>query len=104
MHYLLWLGISAITFAIGEYTSKRYIMTPTWVWLITTYIAYNIGVATWFPALSSKNELAVVGTLWSLMSLIATVMIGVVGFNEQITATQTTGLLLAFAAILLLST
>ncbi len=103
MGYIWWLVLSALAFALGEYTSKMYIESRNSVWLIATFVAYNIGIGAWFPALMKRNELAVVGTLWSLLSLVATVAIGTVVFRERLAVSQTLGVVFAFLAIALLS-
>lgn len=99
----IWLALSALAFAAGEYASKRYINGDGIRWMVVTYAAYNTGVVLWFPALRQRNELAIVGTIWSLMSMMATVLIGVTIFHEQLSTQQIAGIVLALLAMALLS-
>jgi multidrug transporter EmrE-like cation transporter len=98
-----WLAASALAFAAGEYASKQYINSDSMWWAMATYVAYNLGVMLWFPALRQRNELAIVGTVWSLMSMIATVLIGVAAFHEHLSTQQIAGISLALVAMALLS-
>lgn len=103
MNYLAWLVVSAISFAVGEYASKRYVTSAAPGWMVATYVAYNVGVAAWFPALQQRSHLAIVGTLWSLLSLVATVAIGVGLFQERLDVWQWSGVVLALLAVAILS-
>lgn len=103
MHYLIWLLISALCFAIGEFWSKKFALHPGWGYAACVFLAYNLGTAAWLPALVQRNMLAVVGALWSVLSLLATVLIGVMVFHETLSTTHIAGLVAAAAAVLLLS-
>ncbi|MDD4319172.1 MAG: hypothetical protein PHW10_02510 [Candidatus Peribacteraceae bacterium] len=100
---LLWLTISGLFFAAGEYLSKRYVLTPGWPLLAFLVCMYVLGTLAWLPALAQMKSLSVAGTLWSVISLGMTVLIGVLVFHERLTALQTTGIVLAAASIVALS-
>lgn len=99
---LAWLTLSTIFFAIGEYMSKKWGMNPSWLFAIEIGLVYGFGSMLWLPALLHKNQLAVVGTFYALMSVVTTIAIGIFVFREAITVTQSIGLLLAFIALGLL--
>jgi len=103
IHYIIWLIISAIFFAGGEFLSKKFSLNPKFAYVIYILIFYSIGVLAWLPAILQKNQLSIVGTMWSVLSLLTTVLIGILVFNEKINAAGIVGIVFAFAAIILLS-
>jgi multidrug transporter EmrE-like cation transporter len=103
LHPIVWLVLSGLFFAAGEYLSKSYVLTPrplVLVWLITLYM---VGALLWLPALKQKPDLAVTGTLWSVITLLMTVAIGVLAFGEVLSMSKILGILLAVGAVILLS-
>lgn len=103
MHYIAWLIISALFFAGGEFLSKKFALNPKPAYIIYILIFYSIGVLTWLPAILQKNQLSIVGTMWSVLSLLTTILIGVMLFNEKINAIGALGISFAFISIILLS-
>ena len=71
--------------------------------LVAMFISYDVGVILWLPAILQKNHLAIVGTIWSLMSLIATVAIGVIIFKEKLSIYGWLGIILALIATAILA-
>jgi multidrug transporter EmrE-like cation transporter len=51
----------------------------------------------------AKNQLSLVGTIWSVLSLVATVLIGLLIFGEKLNIMGITGIIFAFMAIVFLS-
>ena len=103
INYIMWLIFSAIFFAIGEFLSKKFALNPNITLVIIIIIVYSISVLLWLPAILQKNQLSIVGTMWSIMSLLITVLIGVLIFKEKIDLTSLIGIIFAFIAIILLS-
>lgn len=103
MHYLLWLLLSACFCAAGEYMSKRWVMSPSPIVLAYMLLSYLLGVLAWLPALYQRNQLSVVGTIWSVLSMLATIALGTLVFNEKITSRIILGFILAFASVVVLS-
>lgn len=101
--YIAWLVLSALFFAFGEYLSKKFALAPSFSYVALIVGIYALGTLAWLPAILQKNQLSIVGAIWSVMSLVATVVIGVLIFGEHLNATAIVGLLLGFAAIVLLS-
>ena len=104
LHPLVWLVLSGIFFACGEYLSKIYVLSPRPIVLFALFAMYMIGVFAWLPALKQRPELAITGTLWSVITLLMTVAIGVVLFGETLPLHKLFGILLAIGAVVLLST
>lgn len=103
INYIVWLILSALFFAAGEYLSKKFALSPKITYIIFILIAYSLGTLAWLPAILQKNQLSIVGTIWSVMSLIATIAIGVIIFNEKLSTLGILGIAVAFISIILLS-
>ncbi len=103
IHYLIWLVLSAVCFAFGEYFSKKFALEPGMGYLGLIFLTYAFGVLTWLPALMQRNQLSIVGTIWSVLSLLATVLIGVLIFSEKLSVVGILGIVAAIVAIVLLS-
>lgn len=101
--YIAWLILSALLFAFGEYLSKKFALAPSFSYVALIVFIYALGTLAWLPAILQKNQLSIVGAIWSVMSLLATVLIGVLIFGEHLNTTAILGLLLGFAAIVLLA-
>jgi multidrug transporter EmrE-like cation transporter len=101
--YIFWLIASAICFAFGEYFSKKFGLTPNWYYVTLVFGSYMLGTAVWLPAIVQKNQLSIVGAIWSVLSLIATVLIGVLFFSEKLNTLSVLGLLLGLISVFLLS-
>lgn len=99
----VWLIVSAVFFAAGEFLSKKFALEPSLKYVVFVLAAYLIGVLAWLPAILIKNQLSIVGAIWSVLSLLTTVLIGVVIFNEQLSFLGILGIVFALAAIGLLS-
>jgi len=103
IHYLIWLVLSAACFASGEYFSKKFALEPGTGYLGLIFLMYGLGVLAWLPALMQRNQLSIVGTIWSVLSLLATVLIGVLIFSERLSIVGVLGIIAAIVAIVLLS-
>lgn len=103
MPALAWLAVSGVFFAMGEFMSKKFALEPGWTYLAVTLIAYTVSVLLWFPALIQKNQLSTTGVLWSVISLLMTVFIGLFLFGERPSFVGVVGIVFAFIAVYLLS-
>lgn len=100
---IVWLLISAIFFACGEYLSKTWAANPSPFLIILIIIANILSALFWLPALLHKNQLAIMGTAWLLFAIIATIALGIFVFHEKINIIQVVGIFLALLAMVLLS-
>ena len=100
---LCWLGGSILFFTMGEYLSKKYSLNPTGTRAIATIAIYMMGTICWLPSIRAMQNLTVLGTLWTLLGMTSTILVGMVGFKETITTTQGIGIGLALIAAVLLS-
>jgi multidrug transporter EmrE-like cation transporter len=102
INYIIWLVLSAIFFAVGEFLSKKFALSPKFSYIVLIIIIYSIGVLAWLPAILQKNSLSIAGTIWSVLSLLTTILIGVLIFGEKLSTMSIMGMGLAFTAIILL--
>ncbi len=100
---MIWLIASAIFFAFGEFLSKKFALAPSFGYVVTIVIVYAIGTLAWLPAILQKNQLSIVGAIWSVLSLMATVLIGVLIFKESLSLIGILGIIFAVVAVALLS-
>jgi len=102
INYLYWLVLSALFFAVGEFWSKKFALNPKFSYIALVVMIYAFGTLAWLPAILQKNSLSIAGTIWSIMSLFATVLIGVLLFGEKLSVIGIVGMILALIAIVLL--
>jgi multidrug transporter EmrE-like cation transporter len=98
-----WLLLSICFFSMGEWSSKKYILDHNIKWLGVNFIGYIGSVIPWLVALSKYNHVSVVGLIWSLLSVVSTLVVGFVIFHEPITTLKVVGMVFAFIAIVLMS-
>ena len=103
IHYILWLLLSGVFFAIGEFLSKKFVLNPKLSLFIVLIMTSVFSMVTWLPAIMQKNQLSVVGVMWSVLSLISTILMGVLIFNENLSQLNIIGILLGIIAVILLS-
>ncbi len=101
--YYVWIIISALLTATGELLSKEFGNTHKAAFLIAAFVVYSLGTLAWFPSIFEKNQLSIVGVMWSVLSLATTVLISVLIFHERLNTMSTIGVVLAFAAIIFLA-
>lgn len=98
-----WLLISSVFFTWGEYLSKKFATTPSFIYIMWIVVAYVLSTLAWLPAIMARNQLSVVGAIWSVISLATTVAIGTVLFGEKLNVFSIAGLGAAVVSIVLLS-
>lgn len=99
----LLLGCSMIGYALAEYWSKLWSLTPSWLLAYAAVFGYLINVAFWLPALREHQHLAVLSMIYSLAYCLVSVFIGVMLFHEALSLRQELGIVLALIAIGLMS-
>ncbi len=103
MPVMAWLLISALFFAAGEFLSKKFALAPSFSFIFLLIIVNTLSLLAWLPALMQKNQLSIVGTTWSVLSLALTVLIGIMVFGEKLNAFGIAGIIFAIIAVVLLS-
>jgi len=103
INYIIWLIFSSVFFAAGEFFSKKFALNPNWVLVVIIIFVYSVSVLLWLPAILQKNQLSVVGVLWSVLSLLITVLIGTIIFGEKLNLFGILGIIFAIISTILLS-
>jgi drug/metabolite transporter (DMT)-like permease len=98
-----WLILSAIFFGIGEYLSKKFALQPSLKYVIFVLAAYILGTLAWLPAILKDKQLSTTGTGWLLLSMMATLGIGLLVFHERLNILQIVGIVLAIFSMFLLN-
>jgi multidrug transporter EmrE-like cation transporter len=100
---MVWLIISAIFFAFGEFLSKKFALAPSFSYIVFIIAIYTLGTLAWLPAILEKNQLSIVGSMWSVLGVLATVLIGVLIFREKLNMVGVVEIIFAIVAVALLS-
>jgi multidrug transporter EmrE-like cation transporter len=103
INYIFWLIVSTLFFAVGEFLSKKFALAPRGSIVIWLVVIDVFSILTWLPAILQKNQLSIVGTIWSVLSLLLTVLIGIVIFGEKLNYLSIAGIFAAVVAIVLLT-
>ena len=103
MTIILWLLLSTCFFAIGEYLSKKFALEPSIKLVCYIVPMYALGTLAWLPAIHKGQMLSTVGTLWTVLSMVMTIFIGLFIFHESLTTIQIVGICFAFVSVILLS-
>ena len=98
---LLLVAFSLIFYGVGEYYSKVWCLKPNWSLAILVTSLYAISGAMWLPALRQHGQLSALSAVWSSLSVIICVLLGVFLFHEQLSTRQIIGLVLALFAVIL---
>lgn len=99
----LWIVVSSVFFAFGEFISKKFALNPGWGLFLAFLVVDTISASAWIPAIFEKNQLSITGVMWSIVSLMATVLIGLLVFNEKLTLVQSIGIMFGMVSVILLS-
>lgn len=99
-----WMCVSMFFYTVAEIGSKQFANQPR-VWLyLAVPLCYATGTALgWLPAMLRQNELAVLSTIWAIVAIATSVMIGGGLYAEEITLRQWLGLGLSILAVFLLA-
>ncbi len=98
----IWLVLSALFFAAGEFLSKKWGLKPGLNITLLVIIVYVLSTITWLPSFLHKNQISTMGTIWLLLATVATVTIGVFIYHESLNLQQWLGVGLALIALGLL--
>ena len=91
---MLLAGDYCIKYAVGSNHKVAFLVLTGILWCSSIYGWY----------LTVLNErIAIVGGMFSLLSLLGTILIGIVGFNEHLNAKEWIGFAMGAGAIVLLS-
>ena len=105
MNAKIWLltSMSMAAYGVAEFLSKVWCKQPSVKLAIGASIFYLLNVVCWLFALRLHGKLAVLGSIYAALYVVITVAVGRIWFEERVEAVQWIGILLAIAAVILLS-
>lgn len=99
---IVWLLVSGLLNACGEFLSKHWGENPSLPLAMLVAATYALSSALWLPALLHKNQLSTTGVAWVLIALMFTMILSFFVFHEELGLQQWVGLGLALVAVGLL--
>lgn len=91
---VLLAGDYCIKWSVGSSHKVAFLVMAGFLWCSSIYGWY----------ITVKDErIAIVGALFSVLSLVGTILIGIIGFNEHLTLKEWVGFSLGIVAVILLS-
>lgn len=100
---LLLVVFLSIMLLTGDYCIKYAVGKSNWLmFLVLAGLLWCASIYGWFYTLK-ENRIAIVGMLFSVVSLIGTVLIGIIGFHERLSITEWVGLAFGIISAILLS-
>ena len=99
--YVLLL-LSAASVISGDYFAKFWSTNRKTVFLALALLSYVLSAVFYTPTLL-RQGLVTTSVIWSLLSIIGFVFIGVVIFKETLTGTQTVGVTTGIVALIILT-
>ena len=83
--------------------SEKFALHPKFYYIVLLLAVDCFSVLAWLPAIFQKNSLSIVGTMWLVLSLLTTVLIGILIFGEKLSLIEIAGIILAIISVILLS-
>jgi len=99
---LVLLAISGIGVIAGDVFAKYWSMNPRWSLLAVTIFCYFTSSFFYVPTLL-REGLVVTSIIWSLISLIGFLFVGLVLFRESVTFHQGIGVAFGLVALVILA-
>lgn len=100
--YLL-LSAAFVIVAGGDYLTKRWTSGHGEVYLATAMACYMVVSCIWFMVIKRQPELGRIGVIWTTSAMVASVLIGLVFFDESMDLTNKFGVLLCILGVVLTS-
>ena len=97
-----FLIFSAVVQSVGDYLSEHWTLHFSWWALLGVFFTYNLATVGWLSLLKCQGKLSTTNALWSLVSVVISLIIGVVAFHETLSVTQWIGIGFALISMVLL--
>lgn len=99
MHWLIPLVILVLLEATADIVSKTWQIKGGWYFAAIALLTYLVANAFWLLALKNGAHLSKGAVLFSVMSAVLAVIIGVIFYKENLNTVQTVGLVLGIISI-----
>ncbi len=99
---LILLLLSATSVISGDYFAKFWSINGKTTYLLLAFLAYFFSGFFYIPTLL-REGLVTTSVVWSLLSIVGFVVIGIVFFKESLTVAQAVGALIGIVALIILS-
>ena len=98
----LLLVLAAICVISGDYCAKAWSVNQKPMFLVLAFLGYFMSGFFYIPTLL-RQGLVITSLIWSLLSIIGFLVIGLVIFKEQLSVVHSIGVFFGVIALLLLS-
>lgn len=99
---LLLLVLSATSVVVGDYFGKKWSIEQRSMWYAIAFLGYAGSSLFYLPTLL-REGLVTTSIVWSLLSIIGFLFIGLVVFHEKLNGLQTIGVGFGVIALIILS-
>jgi len=99
--YLL-LILSALGVVAGDYFAKSWSINQKGIFLLLAFLGYVTASFFYIPSLL-KESLVVTSVIWSVLSILGFLFVGLVLFHETLSLTQGVGVAFGVLALILLA-
>lgn len=101
--WIFYTAAAMVFYAMGDYLSVLYANPEGRPWHMWAGVAaYTCTVVLWFPALSDKNNICVLGMLWTAFYTIIGLVIGLWCFKQPLTGLQMAGVAVTAVGVFML--
>ena len=98
----LLLLLSATSVVLGDYFAKSWSLNQKTVFLVLAFLGYLGSSFFYIPTLLQKG-LVITSLIWSLLSILGFLFVGLVLFKETLSTLQIVGVCLGVTALIVLS-
>lgn len=98
----LVLVICSAFSAVGDYATKKYVLSDNTMWLAVLFAAWTVTTVFWVRLVKMTETLATASKLWTVMYTAMMLFVSQIVFKEAITGRQWVGIALGFISLLLM--
>lgn len=100
---LILFAFAGVVVGLGDYGAKLWALGNNKLFLLLGILTYNISNIAWFYALQRDPQVAKLTLVWSLVTTIASMVVGLLIFHEKLTPLNWAGAVAAITGICLLT-
>ncbi len=99
--YIMLILLIVIFESVGQYHIKKSKINNSMIFLIIGFLSYGV-VCILLKKCYDFNGMGITNFVWSVLSIVSVLMIGVLAFNEKITKTDIIGIFLSIIGLYLI--